>query len=146
MANILDNLKYQFKSGGMFIKLIFINVAVFVFFNLIATIAALMKWDDLFITFSNGRIFTPTQWFSFSTDPELVITRPWTTITYMFMHGGSFKGGSRKKKDIAAMGNYFSSRGWVFVSIDYRVLKNLGTIHTGIAPQKWIDASIIIRK
>jgi acetyl esterase/lipase len=60
---------------------------------------------------------------------------------YMFMHGGSFKGGSRKKKDIAAMGNYFSSRGWVFVSIDYRVLKNLGTIHTGIAPQKWIDAS-----
>ncbi len=88
MANILDNLKYQFKSGGMFIKLIFINVAVFVFFNLIATIAALMKWDDLFIIFSNGSIFIPTQWFSFSTDPELLITRPWTVFTYMFMHGG----------------------------------------------------------
>ncbi|MDG2227649.1 MAG: rhomboid family intramembrane serine protease, partial [Flavobacteriales bacterium] len=88
MANLLDNLKYQFKSGGMFIKLIFINVAVFVFFNLLATIAALMKWDDLFITYINGSLFIPTRWFSFSTDPALFITRPWTIFTYMFMHGG----------------------------------------------------------
>lgn len=85
MANILDNLKYQFKSGGMFIKLIFINVVIFVLFNLIATIAALMKWDDLFI---NGTIFIPTRWFSFSSDPSLLFSRPWTIITYMFMHGG----------------------------------------------------------
>ena len=83
MANILDNLKYQFKSGGMFIKLIFINVAVFVFFNLIATIAALMKWDDLFITFSNGSIFIPTQWFSFSTDPELL---HYKTLDYFYLY------------------------------------------------------------
>lgn len=88
MANILDNLKYQFKSGGMFIKLIFINVAVFVLFNIVAIIAALMKWDDLFITYLNGTVFVPTGWFSFSSDPGLFFTRPWSIITYMFMHGG----------------------------------------------------------
>ena len=85
MASILDNLKYQFKSGGMFIKLIFINVAIFVLFNLLATIAALMKWDELFI---NGTIFIPPRWFSFSSDPNLLFSRPWTILTYMFMHGG----------------------------------------------------------
>jgi membrane associated rhomboid family serine protease len=85
MANILDNLKYQFKSGGMYIKLIFINVIVFVAFGLIATIAALMQWDDLF---ANGSVFTPTQWFSFSSDPGLFFSRPWSIITYMFVHGG----------------------------------------------------------
>lgn len=58
----------------------------------------------------------------------------------MFIHGGSFKGGSRKKKDIVAMANYFASRGWVFVSIDYRTSSVLGTNYTGVAPQKWRDA------
>jgi len=88
MANILDNLKYQFKSGGMFIKLIFINVIVFVAFGLIATIALLMKWDDLFVNTNHGTVFTPTHWFSFSSDPSQFFSRPWTIITYMFMHGG----------------------------------------------------------
>ena len=84
MANILDNLKYQFKSGGMYIKLIFINVIVFVAFGLIATIALLMKWDE----FNQGTVFIPTRWFSFSSDPNLLFSRPWTILTYMFMHGG----------------------------------------------------------
>ena len=88
MANILDNLKYQFKSGGMFIKLIFINVIVFVAFGLIATIAILMKWDDLFVNTNQGTVFTPTHWFSFSSDSSQLFSRPWTIITYMFMHGG----------------------------------------------------------
>jgi len=56
---------------------------------------------------------------------------------FMFMHGGSFLGGSRKKTEIVAMANYFASRGWVFLSIDYRTASNLGTINTGIAPQLW---------
>jgi len=86
MATILDNLKYQFKSGGMYIKLIFINVAVFGLFGLAATIATLMKWDDLFILTSRGLVFEPTYWFSFSSDLTLIFSRPWSIITYMFMH------------------------------------------------------------
>ena len=85
MANLLDNLKYQFKSGGMFIKLIFINVAVFGLFGLAATIATLMKWDAFILT-SRGLVFEPIYWFSFSSDITLIFYRPWSIITYMFMH------------------------------------------------------------
>ena len=56
---------------------------------------------------------------------------------YMFIHGGGFRGGSRKTDAIVAMGDYFASRGWVFISISYRTTKDLGTIYTGITPQGW---------
>jgi para-nitrobenzyl esterase len=56
---------------------------------------------------------------------------------YMFIHGGGFTGGGRKTNAIVAMGNYFASRGWVFISISYRTTKDLGTIYTGITPQGW---------
>ncbi|WP_299107166.1 alpha/beta hydrolase [uncultured Tenacibaculum sp.] len=61
---------------------------------------------------------------------------------FMFIHGGGFQGGTKTKPEIIAMGNYFASRGWVFVSIDYRTVEDLGTIFTGIAPQKWIDITL----
>lgn len=60
----------------------------------------------------------------------------------MFIHGGGFQGGTKTKPEIVEMGNYFASRGWVFVSIDYRTAEDLGTIHTGIAPQEWIDFTL----
>jgi len=87
MANVLDNLKYQFKSGGMYIKLIFINVAVFAFFGVLTGIAALMQWNDLLVSVSGHYYFIPESWFSFSTNPSVFLTRPWSIITYMFMHG-----------------------------------------------------------
>ncbi|WP_367397769.1 carboxylesterase family protein [Flammeovirga sp. EKP202] len=55
---------------------------------------------------------------------------------FLFFHGGGFKGGSRKMVHIANMGKYFASRGWVFISADYRVMKQKGTI-----PQQWISIS-----
>ncbi|CAL2103841.1 Alpha/beta hydrolase [Tenacibaculum sp. 190130A14a] len=55
---------------------------------------------------------------------------------YMFIHGGGFIGGSRKSGHITQIANYFASRGWVFISIDYRVRDDIGTI-----PQEWIDFS-----
>ncbi len=58
---------------------------------------------------------------------------------YMFIHGGGFNGGSKTANHIINMANYFASRGWVFVSIDYRTSQNIGTIHTGIVPQEWED-------
>ena len=44
----------------------------------------------------------------------------------MFIHGGGFKGGTKTKPEIVEMGNYFASRGWVFISIDYRTTEELG--------------------
>ncbi len=68
---------------------------------------------------------------------------------FMFIHGGGFTGGIKHKPEIVEMANYYASRGWVFISIDYRTTEELGVIqgmdpeelltyYKGIAPQEWI--------
>ena len=68
----------------------------------------------------------------------------------MFIHGGGFTGGIKHKPEIVEMANYYASRGWVYVSIDYRTTEELGVIddmtqqeiidyYDGIAPQEWIE-------
>ena len=52
----------------------------------------------------------------------------------MLIHGGGFTGGSRKHDKIVNIANYFASRGWVAISIDYRLKRDIGTV-----PQKWLD-------
>ena len=72
---------------------------------------------------------------------------------FMFIHGGGFTGGIKHKPEIVDMANYYASRGWVFVSIDYRTTEELGTIqgmsqeelitfYKGIAPQEWIENAL----
>ena len=72
---------------------------------------------------------------------------------FMFIHGGGFQGGTKTKPEIVNMANFYASRGWVFASIDYRTVEELGTItgmtqaevrtfHNGIAPEEWINFSL----
>ncbi len=69
---------------------------------------------------------------------------------FMFIHGGGFTGGIKHKPEIVEMANYYASRGWVFVSIDYRTTEELGVIqgmspeelltyYKGMAPPEWIE-------
>ncbi len=69
---------------------------------------------------------------------------------FMFIHGGGFTGGIKHKPEIVDMANFFASRGWVFVSIDYRTTEELGVIQgmtpeelilycKGMAPQEWVE-------
>lgn len=51
---------------------------------------------------------------------------------FLFIHGGGFYGGSKKQPQVVKWAHYFASRGWVFISIDYRVKDDLGTV-----PQEW---------
>ena len=77
--NLLDQLKYQFRTGGTYIKIIYINVGIyllFLFFNILFT---LMKWD-LDPNFLE-------KYLTFSSSPILFLKRPWTIFTYMFLHG-----------------------------------------------------------
>jgi predicted esterase len=71
----------------------------------------------------------------------------------MFIHGGGFQGGTKTKPEIVDMANYFVARGWVFASIDYRTVEELGNIngmtpeqlltyHKGIAPQTWMEFAL----
>ncbi len=72
---------------------------------------------------------------------------------FMFIHGGGFQGGTKTKPEIVDMANFYASRGWVFASIDYRTVEELGTItgmtpeellayHKGIAPEEWINFTL----
>jgi len=72
---------------------------------------------------------------------------------FMFIHGGGFTGGTKTKPEIVDMANYYASRGWVFVSVDYRTTEELGIIqgmsqeelfafYRGIAPQEWIENAL----
>ena len=72
---------------------------------------------------------------------------------YMFIHGGGFRGGTKTKPEIVSMANYYASRGWVFISIDYRTTEELGVIqgmtqaevltyYKGLAPHEWVNHAL----
>lgn len=72
---------------------------------------------------------------------------------FMFIHGGGFRGGTKTKPEIVEMANYYASRGWIFASIDYRTVEELGIIegmtpaqlliyYSGIAPQEWVEFAL----
>ena len=73
--NILDDLKLQYKTGGMVQKLIFWNIGFFLF-SLV-----------FFYSFSVGKFQIPT-WIALSSDIGTFIRNPWTLITFNFFHGG----------------------------------------------------------
>jgi len=77
----LDDLKYQFKHGNMFIRLIFINVSVFLAIRIV----------DVFVELSSagGNSFMSdyvNPIFALQTDGHGFITHPWGLFTSMFTH------------------------------------------------------------
>jgi membrane associated rhomboid family serine protease len=73
--NILDDLKLQYKTGGMVQKLIFWNIGFFLF-SLV-----------FFYSFSIGKFQIPA-WIALSSDLGTFIRTPWTLVTFNFFHGG----------------------------------------------------------
>ena len=75
---IIEELKQNFKQGSNLTKLIYINISVFIIANLAL----------LIISFNNRQqaeeILNP--WFSFPSDMNQLLLKPWTIITYMFFH------------------------------------------------------------
>ena len=53
---------------------------------------------------------------------------------FMFIHGGAFENGSKEQPAIINIANFYASRGWVFISIDYRLKNDNGTI-----PIEWAN-------
>ncbi len=50
----------------------------------------------------------------------------------VIIHGGAFRSGSRTQAQLVSFAEYFTSRGWVSISIDYRLLGDRGTL-----PSQW---------
>lgn len=53
----------------------------------------------------------------------------------VLIHGGGFVGGSRFSLPMVSMAQFYSSRGWVVFSIDYRLAGDVGTV-----PEAWVDS------
>jgi len=76
--SIVDEIKESFKQGGALTRLIYINLGVFVVIRVIYAILALMGGGDL------GDLII--SWLSVPAHPSALLFRPWTIITYMFLH------------------------------------------------------------
>ena len=75
---IWDDIKNSFRSGSSLIRLIYINVAVFIFLAIISIIGFLIKNQEL-----------PEKILGFLAVPaslKALIIKPWTLVTYMFTH------------------------------------------------------------
>lgn len=76
MASIIDNIKAGFARGTLLIRLIYLNVAVFLLVHLVAVILTL--WN-----------IHPTAWMAYIDLPSDIgelLHRPWTLLTYMYVH------------------------------------------------------------
>ncbi len=76
--SLLKDLKLKYYTATIVERLIAINVVVFVLFFLLKTIAFLFKLPEDFAD----------EWFVFPKEIEAYVYKPWTIITYAFMHSG----------------------------------------------------------
>lgn len=73
--NIIDDLKLQYKMGGIANKVIYWNVAVFII-SLV-----------FFYKFKFGQFDYPN-WLALSSNTKAVLYYPYTLVSYSFLHGG----------------------------------------------------------
>ena len=72
---MFDDLKNIFRGNNFISKIILINAIIFVVYTIIA------QFSPAFVAFVSN-------WFSLSASLSKFIFRPWTIITYMFLHAG----------------------------------------------------------
>jgi membrane associated rhomboid family serine protease len=75
---IWDDIKKTFRTGNNLIRLIYINVAVFLLFTVLAILGFLLKNPEIPSKALNL--------FSVPSSIGILLVRPWTLITYMFVH------------------------------------------------------------
>jgi membrane associated rhomboid family serine protease len=76
-----QEIKNSFKEGDILAKLIYINLGVFILVNLAYVVLFLMNLKDIGEVFVHG-------WLAVPSDISTLIIRPWTLLTYMFLHEG----------------------------------------------------------
>ena len=73
---IIDEIKLSFKNGTYLTKLIYINIAIWVIVR--------MVFVGYSLSGSDGSLMLG--WLALPASFELFISRPWTILTYMFLH------------------------------------------------------------
>jgi len=75
--DIWNEIKRTFKEGSALSRLIYINLGVFLVIKIIGVFFYLA-----------GRNFFLIEWLSVPSDLTMLAGRPWTPLTYMFLHAG----------------------------------------------------------
>lgn len=82
--NPVDILKQVFLSRNIISRLILVNTAVYIVIKIVSIATWLFAGD-------NGGIISPLGfWFALPSDFGLLTLKPWTILTYMFLHEGFF--------------------------------------------------------
>ena len=75
--DIVTEIKETFKNGSVLTRLIYINIAVFL----------LLKIVGVFFYLA-GQPYLLVDWLSVPSNIDALILKPWTPVTYMFLHAG----------------------------------------------------------
>ena len=75
--DIINDIKRTFKEGSVLTRLIYINIGVFL----------LMKIVGVFFYLA-GQPYLLVDWLSLPSNTTELISKPWTPVTYMFLHTG----------------------------------------------------------
>ncbi len=81
-GSITNDIKHQFRYGNMVMKLIFVNLGVFLFFGILYLITFLFQ-NNTFYNLLLSKVEMPA---SLNT----LLHQPWSMFTYMFLHTGFF--------------------------------------------------------
>lgn len=73
---MLQDLKYRFTNANALFKLIYINLAVFVLVNFLATLSYLFQ----------SQLFSVVDYLALPVSLKALLVKPWTIFSYMFMH------------------------------------------------------------
>jgi membrane associated rhomboid family serine protease len=78
--SVIDELKTSFKTGSVLTRLIYINTGVFLIIKILEMVGVLTGYTTL----ATGVI----NYLAIPASLELLGSRPWTILTYMFLHQG----------------------------------------------------------
>lgn len=79
MASFINDIRENLKQSNTLQKLLIVNIAVFVLINITKAVMQLFM-------FSMNDVLNLTEWLAVPASIGMLITRPWTLITYMFLH------------------------------------------------------------
>lgn len=83
---IQDDLRMQWRTGGMVVRLLLINVAVFVALIAFQLVLSIAMGDRMTGMAALDRYVV--QWLRSTSDLGGLVLKPWTVFTYMFVHTG----------------------------------------------------------
>ena len=78
MSTMWNDIKKNYTKGNSFTRLLYVNLAFFIVYNLLAVFGFLFKSGGV-VVFTENYLFLPS-------NTELLLQKPWTLITYMFVH------------------------------------------------------------